>query len=309
MDIETQENTESVENNSSTDTVSENTDANESSEEGAKYQPNSHDNKVEFTPEQQKRFNQVFAKASKAERELGEFKEIASQQAQVLSDLQRGQQTIVNHIQETNYVDTENSLKQQRQAAYAKGDFGTVDAINDRLNDLRVEKKFSERSKPVLQNNIVQQPAISGEDIINTSVRTGAISPQDAEAYRSWANELDENGSFIRPWVNEHDMRGSTAAIEGRAVFANQSYANMTFAQKLMEIDKRMGVKPKMSQQLGVLPSGNLTRGGKNSNIQLSPEIEKVAIRSKFAGPGKSNQEHIDAYRKQLSAYRKGASK
>ena len=94
------------------------------------------------------------------------------------------------------------------------------------------------------------------------------------------------------------------AAIEGQAVFNNPSFASKPFAEKLREIDRRMGVANKQATGSNVLSGGNLTRGNRANTIKLTPYQEKIAVKTKFAGPGKSSQEHLEAYKAQIAATR-----
>lgn len=258
------------------------------------------ENFVEFTPEQQKRFNDVRKLAGKAEREAAQLREIAQQQFEIIEQLRVGQQTIVNHIQAGDYSKAESALKQQRQEAYNRGDLPAVDDINDKLNELRIQKRLSETQEK--QKPQQQQRGVSGQDIVTRAVQTGSITSGDADVYRAWANETDEYGNLKRPWVNEYDSRNKMAAAEGKAVFSNVSFSDKTFAEKLNEIDRRMGVMNRNTGGSNVLPSGNLTRAAKTNTVKLTPYQEQVAVKTRFAGPGKTSQDHIEAYKAQVAA-------
>lgn len=260
------------------------------------------DNFVEFTPEQQKRLNQLAKKAGSAERESAELRKIAKEQYDVINELRNGQQQIVTHLQTTNYAEAESQLKVQKKAAFDKGDFDTYESIGEKLAELKIQKALAAKA-PAPQ--VVRQPGrpVSGNDVVEMAVNEGSITRNDAEAYKAWASEADAYGNPLRPWVNETDMRNTAAAIEGRAVFANPAYQNKSFADKLKEIDKRMGMQNKVTGQ-GVMPAGNLTGSVKTSNVKLTPFQENIAVRTKFAGSGKSRNDHIEAYRKQVADVR-----
>lgn len=259
-------------------------------------------NYVDFTPEQRKRVDALTKKASSAEQRVSEAMNVLKQQSDLINELRNGQTQIVNHLQTTNYADAEAQLKAQRKTAYDRGDLDAVDAANDRLADIKIARKTAEmqaKANPVRQ---VQQPNFS-QDPVEVAVQQGAMSRSDADAYQAWISETDQSGNLVRPWTNERDGRNAAAAAEGKAVFSNPVYQNKPFAERLKEIDKRMGVANQKSQQ-GVMPAGNLTGNGKTSNIKLSSQAESLAIRTKFAGPGKSNADHIEAYRKQVADVR-----
>lgn len=261
------------------------------------------DHFVEFTPEQQKRINDLSKKAGKAEREAAQLRDIAKQQFEIIEQIRRDQGTIVSHLQQGDFAKAEGLLKEQRLQAYNRGDLAAVDDINDKLTDLKFQRLKAEIPKPQPQP---QQRGQSGEDIVTRAVNQGAITHQDADVYRAWATETDEYGNLKRPWVNEGDHRNTAAAIEGQAVFNNPSYANKSFADKLKEIDRRMGVQNKQAAT-NVLGS-NLTRQQKNNTIELTDYQKRVAVKTRFAGPGKSDQDHIEAWKAQI-AREKGVRK
>lgn len=263
-------------------------------------------NQVDLTPEQQKRFNRVFKELKDYQRETNDLRGVAKQQFEIINELRAGQNQIVSHLQNTNYTDVENQIKTQKKQALDRGDMDAYDSFTEKLNDIKIERKLQEKqakAQPQVQQQ--QQQPISSIDVVENAVQKGAISRSDAEVYNAWANELDDTGNLIRPWVNERDMRNTTAAYEGRAVFSNPSMQNKPFADKLREIDKRMGLAQRQANQ-SVMGAGNLTGNAKSSNVKMSPWAEDLAVKTQFAGKGKSRQDHIEAYRKQI-AETKGA--
>lgn len=262
-------------------------------------------NYVDFTPEQLKRVNALTKKASTAEQRASQAMQVLKEQSDLINELRNGQSQIVSHLQNTNYADVEAQLKNQRKEAYARGDIEAVDVANDRLLEIKLARETAKLQAKAQPAKPVQQQSYA--DPVDTAVQQGTMSRDDAEAYRAWVNETDNYGNSVRPWTNETDARNAAAAAEGKAVFSNPAYRNKPFAERLKEIDRRMGLTNQQSQQ-GVLPAGNLTRGGKNSNIKLSTYAENLAVKTKFAGPGKTNADHIEAYRKQISEVR-GAKK
>lgn len=259
-------------------------------------------NFVDFSPEQLKRVNALTKKASTAEQRAAQAMEVLKQQSDLINELRNGQSQIVNHLQTTNYAEAESQLKSQRKAAYDRGDLDAVDMANDRLADIKIARKTAEiqaRANPPRQP---QQPNFA-PDPVEAAVQQGSMTRSDADAYQAWVSETDQYGNLVRPWTSERDVRNGAAAAEGKAVFTNPTYQNKPFAERLKEIDKRMGIANKQSQQ-GVLPAGNLTGNSKTSNIKLSAQAESLAVRTKFAGPGKSNADHIEAYRKQVAEVR-----
>lgn len=256
------------------------------------------ENFVEFTPDQQKRLNQLAKKAGKAERESGEWRTVAQQQAELIAELSKGQQQIVQHLQTNNYAEAEQQIISQQQQAFERGDLPTYNALNGKLIDLRVQKAIADKAPKELPK-VVQQ--FQTQDVVEAAVQKGAISRDDATVYQEWANETDNYGNPLRPWVNERDARNLAAAAEGQAVFRNPAMAGKPFAEKLKEIDRRMGIQNRNQTGSGVIPSGNLTGNGKTSTVKMSSWAEDLAVKTSFAGKGKSRADHIEAYRKQMA--------
>lgn len=258
--------------------------------------------KVEFTPEQQERVNRLYGNMKRYETKAQEQERINQILIDRFSELQQGQQQIVTHLQTSDYQDAEARIAEERDEAWQAGDVKRFNAANDKLIEIKTEKKLSEREakqKPKENQQVKPQSAISATDAVNLAVEKGDISSQEANIYRSWANETDDSGNLKRPWINEADMRNSSAAYEGRAVFSNPSFSNKSFAEKLREVDRRMGVQSQTNAgNNSVLGSGNLTRTVKNNTVKLTPAEEQIALKTKFGGSkAKSDVDHLEAYR------------
>lgn len=231
-------------------------------------------------------------------RELEKTNEILIQRFQ---ELAQGQQQIVSHLHETNYHEAESTLRQQQRTAWDKGDLETYHAATEKLLEVKAEKAAAKRDakqqKPNETRPQMADRVVSATDAINLAVQNGEVTDSEANIYRAWASEADPYGNPKRPWVNETDMRNSTAAFEGRAVFNNPAFANKTFAEKLREVDRRMGLPTQSPQGSNVLPAGGLTRSSKASTIKLSPLEENIAVKTRFAGSkAKSDEDHKQAY-------------
>ena len=140
------------------------------------------------------------------------------------------------------------------------------------------------------------------------------LTPEDARFISQWENERSDDGRPLRPWarnygtVREPDPDYGHALAETEAVFRSPRFTHLTTEEKMAEVDKRMGVARPGGRQS--VMGGGLTGARKSKTIALSPEIERLAIRTKFGGPNaKDDAEHIEAYRKQIEKSRqtKGA--
>lgn len=267
--------------------------------------------KVEFTPEQMERVNRLYGNMKRYENQANELKEINSKLIETVSQVQQEQSKVVSHLQFKDFETAESKLKDDARQAYAKGDLDGWFSANQRLSDIQVKKSMADVSRPQspIQQQQPRQQAISPDDAINMALQKGDVSQEEANIYRAWVNETDASGSIKRPWINPSDIRNSSAAFEGRAVFGNPTFAGKSFADKLKEIDRRMGLA---HQQNGnsVLPAGNLTRGTNTNKVLVSDYEARVAVRTKFGGPkAKSDDDHIEAWRQAKIKSAKGGRK
>ena len=265
---------------------------------------------TDLDPDQQKLFNGVWKKLKTFERKDAEKEDLLRQQYEIIEQLRNTTGQVVNHIQNQDFNSVEAQLKHQRKEARERGDMDAFDDINDRLEEIRI-KKLGMQHQPKQQQ--AQQPRISGAaEAARYAQSQNLIGAEDTTVISAWQDETDQYGETIRPWSKADDPRYMAALSEARAVFTNPNFSNKTIAERLEEVDRRMGVKTKKPQQevMGAGNSGgNLTRRGANGNnrgVQMTPEAERIAVATKFAGPGKSRDEHIEAYKRQIQQIRGG---
>lgn len=258
---------------------------------------------VDFTPDQQKRFDRVYKQLKDHERNIKEYRDLAREQAEAIAYLQSSQMQIAGHMVEDKFAQREQQLTAEQKSAFESGDLDKYNKATRELGKLDIQREQAQQQKQPQQRqpNVPQQ--YSANDVVDKAIQEGEISAQEANEYRAWSQERDEYGDVKRPWTMKAD---ENALRVGAAVFSSPAFSHKSFNEKLMEIDRLMGVQTKQTQQ-SVMPSGtNLTRPNKLSNIKLSPEIEMVAVRTKFAGPGKSDAEHIEAWKKQAAKAKGG---
>lgn len=267
--------------------------------------------RVEFTPEQKARVDRLYGNMKRYESDSKEQRELNQRLVNELTAIQQGQQQIVSHIQGNDYQEAESRYDAERDAAWNKGDLKAFNAANDKIHEIKTKRLLAQQQpKPIQQ----QQPQRdnSGDRIVNRAIDQGEINSVDANIARSWMAETDATGNLKRPWTQGNDPRNYAAALEGQAVFNSPNWSDKPIADKLREVDRRMGLQTQQ-QTTGqnVLGAGNLTMGKQNNNIKLPPEIEKIAVRTKFGGPkAKSDQDHIEAWKKAvLKSQSKGAKK
>ena len=188
----------------------------------------------------------------------------------------------------------------EQKSAFESGDLDKYNRATRELGKLdiqREQEQVKHKQQPQVhhQNHQMQ---FSANYVVLEAVRTGEITQSDSTHYHACANEMDEFCYFRRPWV----QRSTEEALRiGAAVFNSPAFSNRPFGDKLNEIDRLMGVQSRTASQSVMPSSANLTRNNAASKIKLSPDIGRLAVRTQFAGRGKSDAEHIEAYRKQMA--------
>lgn len=251
----------------------------------------------------EERINYVYGQLKHNQRMLGEYRGIAQQQSQKLEELTNGVVQVVDHLQNRSMNENEAQLEKQMNDAFESGDQKAYMAAQTKLLDLKVKKELAQQ-KPKQQYTPPQKQSYpqSASQIANDP--DSGLNPQDATVVSSWQDERDEKGQQLRPWaVNKSsnpdrpDPDYIRAALVAQQVFEDNPHRST--AENLAEIDKKMGVKQTSGGQ--TVMGGSLTTIGKTSKMKLSPDAERIAIRTKFGGPNaKSDAEHIEAYRKQM---------
>lgn len=248
------------------------------------------------SPEQvQERLNYLYGQVKHSDREKKEMRNILREQSELLSQLSASQNAVVDHLQNKNITETESSLKQQMQAAWEKGDNNLYFQIQDKLDDLRIDKKMAARQKTEPQQS---QPR-NAVQYAEQAQGTGELTQAEFDTTKAWQDETDNNGNLVRPWAFGTDSNHRAALEEARAVFNNPRFANLSYEAKLQEVDKRMGTSVRTGGQQ--VMGANLTTPTKQTKLTLTPKQQEIALKTKYAGSGKTDAEHLEAYRKQVA--------
>ncbi len=262
-------------------------------------------NQIDFktaTPEEiEKRFSRLYSQVKGSQRELNQYRSVASEQSKLIEDLQKGVGMITNHLEEKSFKDGESKVKAELQAAYEAGDTKAIADATDRLVDLKANKKEAAQKKESKPKEKAETQINSMHQAAKEGLETGELSGEEFTQASAWLDEQDERGQPLRPWAVNADPNDPDPDYV-KAVFVMQkvwAMPNLTIDQRLAEIDRRMGVSKSSGGQTVI--GGRLTPKPKQSKVTLSPEMEKLATRTKFAGNGKSDAEHIEAYKQQMA--------
>lgn len=249
--------------------------------------------------EVQDRIDYLYRQVKDQSRHLGEYRTIAQQQSQQINELMSGVNTVVTHLHTKSVAESENDVRQKMQAAFEAGDTKAYLAEQEKLIDLKAQQRAQPQPK-----NQTQQQAFAGQPQSAAQIadQSDTLAPADKTYVSSWQEEKDERGNMIRPWAFDSSPDYRAALTETAAVINNPAFANKTLAEKLEEVDRRMGVKKSPGTQN--VMGGGLTPRGKSSKIVLSPAQERIAVRTKFGARdgAKTDADYIAAYRKQIDS-------
>ena len=131
-------------------------------------------NKVELTPEQQRRFNRLYAQVKTQERVQGE---IIDQNRKLLEKLEAYE----NENKTTKHVSQLEQLKTTRREALMAGDLVKADELDEQIFELR-------SAKPK-----VVEP--------KTAEETYELQPEVKARVVEWANETSDDGEMLRPFI------------------------------------------------------------------------------------------------------------
>lgn len=225
------------------------------------------------------------------ERKMNDWKQIAEEQSRKIEELTSVSGQIVDHLSHKSIESQETDLRDKMQAAFEAGDVSLYNKHQADFVSLQVQKEL-QKNKPQPKK---QAPKPEEE------YAESAISPEEEAYVDAWQKE-SVNGQTVRPWAFDTHPEYPAAYAELIAVFNSPRYQSMTIQQKMSEVDRRMGMqKPSMQSVMG----GNLTGRNKGQRIVMSEQAKSLAVKTKFAGPKATDQEHIEKYRKQIEATNK----
>jgi hypothetical protein len=256
------------------------------------------------SPEQVKtRLNYLYKQAKQGQKlqsKVREFEDIMARQSQVIEDLHKGQIQLADHLQGNKFAEVENQLRIQKQQAYEAGDYAAMATIDDKLMEVKIQKaNNANKPKPQIQQRQPQQ-----QPGVNQYEYDEAAEYEGKDIAEAWRYEADATGNLIRPWAERDHPDFQSALAVTLSVLNNPSNAKLNMQQKLAIVDQRMGLSRKPSGGQQTVMNGGLNTPSRAAKITITPEMEKIAIKTRFGGPNaKTNADHIAAYRKQLEKF------
>lgn len=139
---------------------------------------------VEFTPEQQRRFNRLYAQVKRNN--------------EVTKQLIDDNNKLVNRLHELEAQNTTKELSQAmkvlrtaRIKAYENGDFAKIDEIDEEIDKLKDKAKSVEAEKEKLTKQIAKN-----------SESVDVLTPEIREKISSWVTEKTPDGELVRPFAD-----------------------------------------------------------------------------------------------------------
>jgi hypothetical protein len=244
------------------------------------------------------RINYLYRQTKTNEKAVREYRSVTADQSKLIDELRQNVGQVVHHIQTEQTSEKEAQLQAEMEKAFSEGDIKAFTKAQTALVSFHAKQNAPKQE--VRQN--LGQPAQNARQVAQEAVQDGEISHQDAQYMEAWAAETDERGQSIRPWTVNPDPNFPDPDFVKAAMLADQFYQKnpgATIQQVTSFVDQKMGVKRNAAQ---TVMGGNLTTPRKSARVNITPKQQEIAVRTKFGGPGKSDAEHIEAYRKQIES-------
>lgn len=134
---------------------------------------------VELTPDQQRRFNRLYAQVKTNE---AVNKQLIEDNKKLLTKvMQIESQNIDRELSEAM-----NKLRAEKQRAYENGDVKAIDKVDDEIYELKEkQRKYKEETEAV-----------------NKDLETVKLDPHTVERVKEWGAETNSDGELLRPFVN-----------------------------------------------------------------------------------------------------------
>jgi uncharacterized protein (UPF0218 family) len=242
------------------------------------------------------RLGYLYRQTKTNETSVRQYRDIAAQQSALIEELRKNVGQVVGHIQSEKNAEQVSTLEAKVQEAFEAGD---IKAFTKAQTELISHLSKQPQKEEVREN--LGKPAQNVRQLSQEAVQGGEISPQDAQYMEAWGSEIDERGELVRPWTENPGGVEDPNPDFVKAVMVAEKFViknpTATIQQITAHVDQQMGVRRTANQ---TVMGGNLTMPRKAARINLTPKQQEIAVRTKFGGPGKSDAEHLEAYRKQI---------
>lgn len=237
--------------------IEESTEDNQNDDSSNIHQDDNFDSKkrVDFsTPEQQKKFNDIYKQVKMSDARNKMLMDAIERQNQVIDELQ-------GRFSQTDHAEAEKVLNSRLREARDSGDEEKADKILQEIIDFRTEAKIKQLSRPK-----EQKPKQDYDP--------------DVQAVVSFAQETDNSGNLLRPWIAEtHPQHQNAMKVASAVALAvNAEYGYVDIPEVMKRMDEAMRPKPRQqSNSRSPDPMrGNLTTQQTRSKVSVSSKESEI---------------------------------
>lgn len=220
---------------------------------------------VEFTPEQQAKFNDVYKQVKMSDARNQMLTKMLEEQQKQLDDLK-------GRFSQTDQAEVERVLKTRLQEAREEGDVDKEFKIMGEINEFLSSQKSKQAEK---------------------TKETKQDIPDDPETRYvvALAQETDDSGQPLRPWLSDKHPRYKSMLTQATIIAAELEAEGETadITKVMKRLDERMNKKPnpRSPDPMG----GNLTTSKNSNNIKPKLSAQEKAIAAKL---GMSEADYLD---------------
>lgn len=214
--------------------------------------------RVEFTPEQQKRFNDVFKQAKMSDARNKMLTDMLTEQQRQLDEFR-------NRFQQTDAAEAENILIARIQEAREEGDTAKEFKLIGELTDFKAEAKIK-ASMPKKE-----------------TVTDLGLPPEEVNYIREAVFEQNESGQYVRPWLHEGNPRYKDTLRHAALISAQvqEELGQLDTAEVMARLDEVMNKKappaPRANSRAPDPMGGNLTPRNPRGTLKLSAAEAEIA--------------------------------
>lgn len=239
--------------------------------------------RVEFTPEQQKRFNRMYAQVKSQE---SIHKQLIEDNKKLVTRL-----TAIEARNLQKEVDTSISkLKEAKVKALELGDYSKADDIADEIAEVKAKAKEAEKEQEKLK---VEDPKESPL----------VLPPDVQEKVASWVSAKDDDGNLLRPFVNPAHPQHQKFLKIAQIVLEDHDNNDIPVEQVISMVDNALeayGLTKSKKTQPTKQKTANVLSGLQGSTSLSSPKPkltnqQKYVARKMFAGDPKAEEKYIEA--------------
>ena len=205
-------------------------------------------NKVELTPEAQKRFNRLYAQVKSQERIQNE---IIEQNRKLMDKLE----TYETKTKTTEHVSKLEQLKAERREYLMSGDLAKADELDEQIFELRSNKPKAPEPK--------------------TAEQAYELQPEVKERVVEWANEVDDTGEMLRPFILVGHPKHKTSMAIIESVLQDEALYGKDVEDYVKAVDKALIAN-------GIMKAKRKTEPSVVLESSQRPSAGKVATKLSF---------------------------